>query len=70
MFCVCGRELTSTSATPWTFCTIIGGRVMSGICVHGKTFASVEIVSARNPFATYKEYLDHMKEITPKENQI
>ena len=70
MFCACGRELISTSASPWISCTIVDGKVISGICQHGKVFPSVEILSAKNSFATYKEYVDHMKEITPKENQI
>lgn len=64
MFCVCGRELTSTSATPWTsFTTGLNGEVISGICQHGYRFPSVRR-------ATYKEYVDHLREITPKENQI
>ena len=62
MFCICGREFTSTSATPWTsFTTDSNGKVISGICQHGINFPSVRR-------ATYKEYVDHLKEITP--NQI
>jgi len=58
MYCVCGREITSTSTTPWASCTIVDGKVISGICVHGKNFPSV------------KECVDRLKEITPKEYQI
>ena len=41
MFCVCGRELTSTSASPWIqFITDYYGRIISGTCVHGIYFPS------------------------------
>lgn len=64
MLCVCGKELTTTSATPWISCTIDStGKVISGTCQHNKFFHSIRP-------ATYKEYVDHMKEIIPKENQI
>lgn len=71
MQCVCGKELTSTSATPWMSCTTDStGKVISGICQHGINFPSIEIISAKNPFATYKDYVDHLMKTTPKENQI
>ena len=64
MFCACGRKLTSTSATPWiSSITDLNGKVISGICQHGYNFPSVRR-------AIYREYVDHMKEITPKGNQI
>jgi hypothetical protein len=63
MVCACGKEFTSISTSPWTSCTIVDGKVISGICQHGKVFPSIRQ-------ATYKEYVDHLKEITPEENQI
>ena len=67
MFCVCGRELTSTSATPWMSCSIdLDGKVVSGICQHGVNFPNQYFIS-RN---TYKEWVDHMKQVTPMKNQI
>ena len=44
MYCVCGKELTSTSTTFWTFATYNQfGKVISGTCIHGKHFPPVEL---------------------------
>ncbi len=64
MFCVCGKEITSTVIGPWISCVMDSyGKVTSGTCLHGKFFSFMEKT-------TYKEYVDHMKEVTPKKNQI
>jgi len=43
MYCVCGRELTSTAASCWETSTIDSqGKVISGTCIHGKYFPPVK----------------------------
>ena len=43
MLCVCGRYIYSTSANPWSICTLDGqGRVIEGTCVHGIHFSLQE----------------------------
>jgi len=55
-YCVCGRELTCTSATPWAWCTMdCTGKILCGTCIHGVYFPPpVKQV--------HKEYVEHMKE--------
>ena len=37
--CACGRYIYSTSAYPWSICTLDGQRrVIGGVCVHGVHF--------------------------------
>ena len=37
--CACGRYIYSTSANPWSICTLDGqGRVIEGTCIHGVHF--------------------------------
>ena len=38
--CACGKYIYSTSANPWSICTLDGqGRVIEGVCVHGMHFS-------------------------------
>ena len=36
--CACGKELTGTSTDCWMSCTILGEKVIEGICIHGVCF--------------------------------
>ena len=58
MFCICGKEFTTTSASPWISCTIIDGKIVSGKCQHGTNFPPIGVGYIINPFATYEEYVD------------
>lgn len=39
MYCICGQEIQSSSATPWQSSTVDSeGKVIRGVCLHGVAF--------------------------------